>query len=164
MNRTTCYFEQGYLKVYVEDLLNSLTEEQLKIWARHTVFQDTLIQGVLDVLFDPLGFMFDDDEAGPWWFDSRSVQRLRETCLPRLNETHQLMVQYLLKQLKDAELQKEMWRNLCWDVERAWHDTKLPEEVRARNYPYSRALAQDEVKTWIERRAKEIENGRSSSE
>jgi hypothetical protein len=133
----------GYLKIECGSIIESLSESDLRTFAKYAVFQDHLLRGVVDAIVD--SNMWVDDDEGPWWFDSETFNRLRMKLIPLLPEIAAKAVQHLDVELRRARADAKEWREACWKLERDW-----PQEYRPPKPPeYHQPLTKEQARAYL---------------
>lgn len=118
----------GYLKIECGSVIESLSVDDLRAFAKYAVFQEHLLRGVIDSLVS--GQMWRDDEEPAWWFDAETTNKLRMRVLELLPEITVAAVMHIEQERRAAEADARQWQDACWNLERNWRESLYPPEYR----------------------------------
>jgi hypothetical protein len=132
----------GHLKIEVGSLIEALSDADLRTFAKYAVFQEHLLRGAIDALVS--GQMWADDDDPPWWFDGDTFNALRLKLLPFLPEVMAEAVRHCDREMRQARIERDTWRETCWSMERDWPEGRRePKPWQEREYakPMTKAEA-----------------------
>lgn len=116
--------ENSVLTVDLQELVDSLSKEEQRHFARHLVADKELFAAVLECVADEsgLGHYFEDEES--WWFGSDNVLELRQKLLPLMPAIARGAVQAALQQRDAAKAEAERYRSWAFKLYHAWPDDR----------------------------------------
>jgi hypothetical protein len=136
---------EGYLKIEVGSIVESMSDADLRALAKYAVFQEVLLAGVVDALVD--GHMWNDDPEPAWWMGGDTFNKLRMKLAPLLPDVACKAVQHLERETRQARAEARAWRDACWKLERDWPEAR---DLR-RDYSgeYHRPMSKDEARAFL---------------
>lgn len=115
--------------IRIEDLINGLGPEGKREFAKTVAFDDTLIECMCQWLVT--GQVDWDSEYGAWWSMTTGpvpiLEKARLALMPLMDDIAAKVIQDLVRERDAQASQCEQWRDRCWQVERYWRDSKLPD-------------------------------------
>jgi hypothetical protein len=136
---------EGHLKIEVGSIIESLSESDLRTFAKYAVFQQHLLRGVIDAMVD--GSMWVDDEEPPWWFDSDTTNGLRMKLVALMPEVTAKAVQCLDTQMRRARADATYWRDACFALERDWPEGRPAR--RTYDHLYVTPMTKEQVREYL---------------
>lgn len=112
--------EEEFLKINVSDLVSVMSDDAKKVFYQEIVFDETLLRACMDLLVSNGAFedYYHSTTYGPTL--SRLADRLREKCIPLMDEAAQTLIKNLTGDLKDANENYQKYRDHAWLLEREW--------------------------------------------
>jgi hypothetical protein len=110
--------DEGHLKIEVGSIIESMSESDLRTFAKYAVFQQHLLRGVVDALVH--GSMWRDDEEPAWWFGGDTFNELRLRVLALLPEIALEAVRHCEAEMRRARRERDAYRTACWALEQNW--------------------------------------------
>lgn len=135
--------DEGHLKIEVGSIIESLSEHDLRAFAKYAVFQEHLLRGVVDALAH--GSMWVDDDEAPWWFGGDTFNELRLRVAELLPDIAREAVRHCEAEMRQARAERDTYREACWAFEREW-----PEGRRApKRDPYAKPMTKEEATAYL---------------
>ena len=138
---------EGNFKFAVEDVISSLPEADLRVLSKYAVFQQTLLEGVVDALVEDHMWV-DDDGEQPWWWGGDTFNNLRMKLLPLLPEMTVKAVRHLERETRTARVERDEWRALCYALQRNWLECPVTSPP---TWAHQHPLTREEVLQLLER-------------
>lgn len=135
---------EGHLKIEVGSIIESLSESDLRTFAKYAVFQEHLLRGVVDALVH--GSMWRDDDEPAWWFGGDTFNALRLRVLELLPESALEAVRHCEAEMRRARAERDAYRAACWALERDWPEGRreLPKWD-----PYKTPMTKEEAAAYL---------------
>ena len=139
----------GYLKIEAGAIVESMSESDLRTFSKYAVFQEVVLNGIVDALVD--GHMWNDDPEPAWWFGGDTFNKLRMKLVPLLPEITRKAVSYLEQELRRARSEMAAWRDASWKLEREWNESRSNDRWRTAGLdsPYHKPMTQEEAGVYL---------------
>lgn len=140
--------DKGQLTLDCNELVESLDEKTLRTLSKFAVFQQTLLDGVVEALVD--GQMFSNDEENAWWYGGDTFQKLRLKVLELLPAISAEAVRHLVADALASRKERDAWKDACWMLEREWDENRRERE-RGYGYEYRRPMSKEDAAAYLQK-------------
>jgi hypothetical protein len=135
--------KDNQLTIDLHELADALSDEDRKHFAKFAVYQDTLLEAVVDTVVT--GACFDDD-----WHSTTLTRRLREKLLPLMPDAMRELVTGLLEENSRLKSANDQYHDALFEAYWKHWPEHIPEPKQERNYHgRTKYLSKDEVDSWL---------------
>jgi hypothetical protein len=136
--------KDNQLTIDLHELADTLSDEDRKQFARFAVYQDTLLEAVVDTVVT--GACFDDD-----WHTTSLTRRLREKLLPLMPDAMRELVTNLLEENSRLKSANDQYHDALFQLLWKYWPKHIAKEPAIDRYHYGRTeyLTLEQADQWL---------------